>query len=105
MYSDDINVYVEIFNTCIEKKIDSTLLYAFDCVNNSIIAYDVDEKFNTNTIFDMAKLVNRVWLDSDIDLSISRIADVIVDNYDEIQEKNMSTDDILEEYYNTLCNH
>ena len=92
-------MYFELLHDCKVNRIDTTLLYALDCVKNSNLE---DTQYDKETIFEMATLVNNVWLKSDVDLSISRIADVIVENWEEIKKEDMSTSDILNEYYDTL---
>lgn len=99
-----MEIYFDLLHDCKVNCIDTTLLYALDCVKNGNLD---DAHCNKETMFDMAKLVNDVWLESDIDLAISRIADVIVDNYNEIQQQNDCdrVSFVLDEYTDTLCNH
>ena len=38
-----------------------------------------------------------VWLEADVDINLSRLADIVIEYWDEIQNDDMTSEDIIEE--------
>ena len=99
MYTDDINVYFDMVKEIKKQNIDDILLHCIFCVKCKC-ASDKEQKI----IFDMAKFTMQVWLKSDIDLSIPRIADIVVEEWDTIQEEEMIASEFISAYGDILYN-
>lgn len=81
--------YFEILNKIKEAKLDSTTLYLLDCIYNG----NEDKELALK----QAKYAREVWIDSDTDLPLSRLADVVVENWELIEVDEMTDEEIIEE--------
>lgn len=81
--------YFEILDKINKEKIDITKLYLIDCLS-------MNKKFNKETIYAQAEFCYDVWLNSNVDLSLSRLAELVQYHWAEIQNDEMFDEDIIE---------
>lgn len=82
--------YFEILKTIKAERIDITKLYLLSCVSNS---YDEETKIKImNYCYD-------VWIEADVDLDLSKLADVVCYEWNNIENKTFKKQDIIEMCY------
>lgn len=77
--------YLEILNIMKKEKLDTTKLLLVD-----IFKYQLEEE-------ELQKAVDfayELWLKSNVDISLTRLADVVADNWEDIKIGKMSKADI-----------
>ena len=79
--------YFEILETIKKERIDITKLYLLSCLDNSYSNEERIEKMNY--CYDL-------WLDADVDLDLGRLADIVEQNWGEIQQDELLDTDIIE---------
>ena len=84
--------YLEELKNIEQAKIDITKLYLLSCFKFSL-DNDKDEWKAVNYCYDL-------WLHTDIDLSLSKLADVVADKWQEIKADEITDEEIIEEVIN-----
>lgn len=87
--------YLRILKNMENKRMDNTFLYITSCLNY--------KNLDVETLDEQANMIYNFWLDSDVELDLSKLCDVVSFNFDKIkQEKTAgnSYNDILDLYYN-----
>ena len=90
--------YFEILEMMNKESINDTLLYALGCIESATSG----KGFSQEELFEMANLTKKTWLESDIDLCISRIADIIASNWEEIKENNWDNGNDIIAFYGDI---
>lgn len=78
--------YLEILNIMKKEKLDTTKLLLID-----IFKYQL-EKEELQRAVDFAY---ELWLKSNVDISLTRLADVIADNWEGIKNEEITKDEIM----------
>lgn len=86
--------YFEILLNLKKEKINVVKLSILDSIN----AYSTD--FSQEEQWEMTEFCYDLWLDSDVDISLSRLADIVADNWADIKSGEMTDEEILDE---TVC--
>lgn len=76
-----------------------TMIWAISCIENSLQAYDMDLITSEEDKEKMCILVINGWLDNETDVGISRISDVVVENWQELKDSE-DNDELLQELIN-----
>ena len=71
-----------------EQKIDIVKLFLLSTINMSQATKKEEWKI-VNYCYDL-------WIDTDVDLDLSRLADIVVENWEDIQNDKMLDDEIVE---------
>ena len=71
-----------------EQKIDIVKLFLLSTINMSQATKEEEWKI-VNYCYDL-------WLKADVDLDLSRLADIVVENWEDIQNDKMLDDEIVE---------
>lgn len=71
-----------------EQKIDIVKLFLLSTINMSQATKEEEWKI-VNYCYDL-------WIDTDVDLDLSRLADIVVENWEDIQNDKMLDDEIVE---------
>lgn len=71
-----------------EQKIDIVKLFLLSTINMSQATKEEEWKI-VNYCYDL-------WIDTDVDLDLSRLADIVVENWENIQNDKMLDDEIVE---------
>lgn len=71
-----------------EQKIDIVKLFLLSTINMSQATKEEEWKI-VNYCYDL-------WIDTDVDLDLSRLADIVVENWEDIQNDKMLDDEIIE---------
>lgn len=78
--------YFKILDQINEEKIDMTKLYILSCM-------DISDK---DLSWQMMNFAYDVWLNADVDLDLSRLADIIAEHWKEIQNDEIFENEIIE---------
>lgn len=76
------------------------MIWVIACVENSLEVYDMKMIITDEDKEKMCNLVLRGWLDSEVSISISKVADIVVENWNELKDSEQSLsllDDYIEE--------
>lgn len=84
--------YFEMLEKIESEKLDIIKLYLLSSINMSGKSKEEEWKM-VNYCYDL-------WLDTDIDLSLSRLADIVVAHWNEIQADEITDENIIEECLN-----
>lgn len=80
--------YYNVLKNIEEQKIDIVKLFLLSTINMSQATKEEEWKI-VNYCYDL-------WLEADIDLDLSRLADIVVENWEDIQNDKMLDDEIVE---------
>ena len=78
--------YFEMLDKIVEEKIDITKLYILSCC-----PFDTDE-----LNWAVMEYTYDVWLEADTDLDLARLTAVVVDNWEEIQNDEITDTEIID---------
>lgn len=78
--------YFNMLEKIKEENIDITKLYILSCM-------DIKDK---ELSWQMMNFAYDIWLNADVDLDLSRLADIIVEHWEEIQNDEMFENEIIE---------
>lgn len=78
--------YFKILEEIEKNNLDITKLYILSCLNLKDKELAIRQM---NYIYDL-------WIDTDVDLDLSRLADIVVENWEDIQNDKMLDDEIVE---------
>ena len=81
------NKYFKILDKISEEKIDITKLYILSCC-----PFDTDE-----LNWAVMEYTYDVWLEADTDLDLARLTEIVCDNWEEIQNDEKTSREIIEE--------
>ena len=68
-----------------------SMLWAISCMDDSLQAYDMDLITTDEEKEEIANLILSSWLDTDLNIGISKISDLIVENWQEIKKSDDPT--------------
>ena len=74
-----------------------TMIWTIDCVESSLQVFDMDLIITDEDKETMCNLVLNTWLDIEWNIGISKIADLVVENWEELKD-NDDASDILTDY-------
>lgn len=74
-----------------------TMIWTIDCIENSLQVFDMDLIITDEDKETMCNLVLNTWLDIEWNIGISKIADIVVENWEELKD-NDDASDILTDY-------
>lgn len=80
--------YYNVLKNIEEQKIDIVKLFLLSTINMSQATKEEEWKI-VNYCYDL-------WIDTDVDLDLSRLADIVVENWEDIQNDKMLDDEIVE---------
>lgn len=80
--------YYNVLKNIEEQKIDIVKLFLLSTINMSQATKEEEWKI-VNYCYDL-------WLEADIDLDLSRLADIVVENWEDIQNDKMLDNEIVE---------
>lgn len=78
--------YFKILEEIEKNNLDITKLYILSCLDLKDRELAIRQM---NYIYDL-------WIDADVDLDLSRLADIVVENWEDIQNDKMLDDEIIE---------
>lgn len=78
--------YYEILDMIEAKRIDITKLYLLSCLEGNGKEKEIQ----------MMNYCYNLWLNADVDIELSRLADIVRDNWSRIQQDEMLDTDIIE---------
>ena len=78
--------YFKIIEEIEKNNLDITKLYILSCLDLKDRELAIRQM---NYIYDL-------WIDTDVDLDLSRLADIVVENWEDIQNDKMLDDEIVE---------
>ena len=78
--------YFKILEEIEKNNLDITKLYILSCLDLKDRELAIRQM---NYIYDL-------WIDADVDLDLSRLADIVVENWKDIQNDKMLDDEIIE---------
>ena len=73
-----------------------TTIYAISCLEESLQAYDMDLILSDTEKEEITNLILNTWLDCEEDLGISKITDLIVENYNDLKGKD-NIDELIDD--------
>lgn len=80
--------YYNVLKNIEEQKIDIVKLFLLSTINMSQATKEEEWKI-VNYCYDL-------WIDTDVDLDLSRLADIVVENWEDIQNDKILDDEIVE---------
>ena len=83
--------YFEILENMKLDRLDITKLYILSSTDNRLSKEERVEQMNY--VYDL-------WLDADVDLDLSRMTDIVTENWKKIKNGKMTDEEILDE---TVC--
>jgi len=83
--------YFEILENMKLNRLDITKLYILSSTDNRLSKEERVEQMNY--VYDL-------WLDADVDLDLSRMTDIVIENWKKIKNGKMTDEEILDE---TVC--
>ena len=77
----------EFYNYIIKNNGNSnmSMIWTISCVEDSLQAYDMDLIITDSEKETMCELVLNTWLDCEEDLGLSKISDIVVENWNDIK--------------------
>ena len=89
----------EFYNYIIKNNGNSnmTMIWTISCVEESLQAYDMDLIITDEDKEEMCHLVLSGWLDTEYNIGISKIADIVVENWSELKD-NDNASEIVGDY-------
>ena len=78
--------YFKILEEIEKNNLDITKLYILSCLDLKDRELAIRQM---NYIYDL-------WIEADVDLDLSRLADIVVENWEDIQNDKMLDDEIIE---------
>lgn len=76
-----------------------SMIWAISCIEESLHAYDMDFVLSEEDKEKMCSLVINGWLDSEVNIGISKIADLVVENWNDLKDSE-DNDELLQELIN-----
>ena len=86
---EDMNDYYIVLGAIEKRKLDMTKLYLLQCI------ITIGE-FDTKTEIKIMNYCYDIWLNADFDLSLGRLVDIVVDNWEDIKNNRMTNENIME---------
>lgn len=83
--------YFEILENMKLDRLDITKLYILSSTDNKLSKEERVEQMNY--VYDL-------WLDADVDLDLSRMTDIVTENWKKIKNGKMTDEEVLDE---TVC--
>lgn len=80
--------YYKMLKNIEEQKIDMVKLFLLSTINMSQDTREEEWKI-VNYCYDL-------WIDADVDIDLARLADIVVEHWEEIQKDEMTDDEIIE---------
>lgn len=73
-----------------------SMIWTISCVEESLQSYDMDLITSDSDKEEMYKLVLNSWLDTEYNIGISKIADLVVENWSDLKGNEDSEEDLQE---------
>ena len=73
-----------------------SMIWTIDCIENSLQAYDMDLITSEEDKETMCNLVLNSWLDTEFNIGISKIADIVVENWENLKDSEDADEDLQE---------
>lgn len=73
-----------------------SLIWTISCVEESLHAYDMDFAITDEEKEKMCSIVINGWLDCEVNIGISRIADLVVENWEDFKDSD-DNDELIQE--------
>lgn len=80
--------YYKMLKNIEEQKIDMVKLFLLSTINMSQDTREEEWKI-VNYCYDL-------WIDADVDIDLARLADIVVEHWEEIQKDEITDDEIIE---------
>lgn len=71
-----------------------TMIWTIDCVESSLQVFDMDLIITDEDKENMCNLVLNSWLDTEYNIGISKIADIVVKNWEELKDDDNANETI-----------
>lgn len=75
---------------------DTSMIWTIDCIENSLHAYDMDFMITDEEKEKMCILALNGWLDCEVSIGISQIADIVVSNWQDFKDSK-DNDELIQE--------
>lgn len=69
-----------------------SMIWTISCIENSLQAYDMDLITSEEDKETMCNLVLNSWLDTEYNIGISKIADLVVENWQDLKDSNNASE-------------
>lgn len=74
-----------------------SMIWTIDCIENSLQVFDMDLIITDEEKEKMCNLVLNSWLNTPYNIGISKIADLVVENWNELKDSN-NTSEMIGDY-------
>lgn len=81
---EDMNDYYIVLGAIEKRKINIIKLYLWQCIN------EIGKIFNTETKIKIMNYCYDLWLDANENLSLGRLADIVADNWQDLENGELS---------------
>ena len=88
----------EFYNYIIKNNgySNMSMIWTIDCIENSLQAYDMNLITSEEDKETMCNLVLNGWFDSEYSIGISQIADLVVENWQDLKDSEDADEDLQE---------
>ena len=73
-----------------------SMIWTIDCVESSLQAFDIDLIITDEDKETMCNLVLNTWLDIEWNIGISKIADLVVENWSELKDNDDASETLVD---------
>lgn len=73
---------------------DMSMIWTISCVEESLQAFDINLVITNEDKENMCNLVLNGWLDTEYNIGISKIADIVVENWEELKDDDNASETI-----------
>ena len=80
-----------------------SMIWVISCVDESLQAYDMDFIVSDEDKETMCNLVLRAWLDTEYNIGISKIADLVIENWEDLKDSDTVDEDVQELIKDEVC--
>ena len=82
---------------------DMSMIWTISCIEDSLQAYDMDFLLTDEEKETMCNLVLKGWLDCEVNIGISKIADLVVENWNDLNNNDNANEDLQELINDEVC--
>ena len=80
-----------------------SMIWTISCVEESLQAYDMDLIISDSDKEKMCNLVLEAWLDTEYNIGISKISDLVIENWNTLKDSDTIDEDIGDLIMDEVC--
>ena len=80
-----------------------SMIWTISCVEESLQAYDMDLIISDSDKKKMCNLVLEAWLDTEYNIGISKISDLVIENWSTLKDSDTIDEDIGDLIMDEVC--